>query len=138
MNSPASLTPGDHLRTLVAGGRQRIYLLHVPKSYDGTRPVPVVLAFHGWCSKLVHFCGLDGKADEAGFLAVFPDGTGPAEHFLTWNCGLWCDSIKDQPIDDVEFVRSLLDDPATIATIDADRIYATGISSGAVMADVLA
>ena len=42
-----ALGPGDHTRTLTVGGRERTYLVHVPKSYDGSKPFPVVLAFHG-------------------------------------------------------------------------------------------
>ena len=44
-NTP--LSPGDHTRTLIVADRQRNYLVHVPPSYDGSKPAPVVLAFHG-------------------------------------------------------------------------------------------
>jgi polyhydroxybutyrate depolymerase len=41
------LGPGDHTRELTVGGLKRSYLVHVPRSYDGSKPYPVVLAFHG-------------------------------------------------------------------------------------------
>ena len=36
------LKPGDHTRTLKVDGRDRSYLVHVPKKYDGKKPMPVV------------------------------------------------------------------------------------------------
>src|SRR5881396_2615581 len=33
--------------TLVSSGRKREYLLYVPKSYDRTKPTPLVISLHG-------------------------------------------------------------------------------------------
>src|SRR3954468_19929969 len=40
------LHPGKS-RTLIAGGLNRTYLVHVPKGDDQKTPLPVVLALHG-------------------------------------------------------------------------------------------
>jgi len=135
------LTPGDHTRKLTIAGRDRSYFVHVPRSYDGGKPVPVVLIFHGGASnaaQMVHFCGLNEKADQEGFLAVYPSGSGRAEHVLTWNAGNCCGYAQQEKINDVEFVRRVLDDLAGAAQVDADRVYATGMSNGAMMAYRLA
>src|SRR5437870_1696090 len=90
---PNPLGPGDHTRTLTVGDRKRTYLVHVPKSYDGRKPYPVVLVYHGGGSnaeQMVKFCGLNETADRAGFLAVYPHGTGKLEKVLTWNGGNCC------------------------------------------------
>jgi polyhydroxybutyrate depolymerase len=132
----APLTPGDHTRSLVVADRQRDFLVHIPRSYDGAKPVPVVLAFHGGGSnarQMQHFCGLDEKADAEGFLVVYPSGTGRTEQLLTWNGGNCCGYAQHENVDDVDFVRKLLDDLAGAANVDADRIYATGMSNGAIM-----
>src|SRR4051812_40438751 len=84
------LSPGDHTRVLEVEKRTRNYLVHVPKAYDGNTPFPVVLIFHGGASsaeQMVRFCGLNEKAEQAGFLAVYPNGTGRTEKILTWNGG---------------------------------------------------
>src|SRR5688500_12680494 len=74
------LMPGDYQRKLAHGGRSRSYLLHVPPAGRASRPLPLVIAFHGGgghaenqkeCSKL------DAVADREGFVTVYPDGTGP-------------------------------------------------------------
>jgi polyhydroxybutyrate depolymerase len=138
---PAMLKPGDHSLSLEVDQRTRTYLIHVPPSYDGTKAVPVVLAFHGGGSnaqQMVSFCGLNDKADQEGFLVVYPNGTGRLARMLTWNAGNCCGYAQAQNVDDVAFVRALLDDLAKIAKIDAKRVYVTGISNGGMMAYRLA
>ena len=44
--SPA-LPPGDSMQTVQVGGVSRSYVLHVPPAYDGSKPVPLVVDFHG-------------------------------------------------------------------------------------------
>src|SRR5205814_4253661 len=90
---PDTLGPGDHTHTLTVDGRKRTYLVHVPKSSGGKKPWPVVLAYHGGGSnaeQMVRFCGLSDKADQAGFLVVYPNGTGQTAAALSWNGGNCC------------------------------------------------
>jgi polyhydroxybutyrate depolymerase len=137
----APLLPGEHHRMLKVDKRPRHYLLHVPASYDGKKAVPVVLALHGGASnarQMVGFCGLNDKADQVGFLVVYPSGTGRTERLLTWNAGNCCGYAQEENIDDVAFVRAVLDDLATTAKIDTQRVYAGGISNGGMMAYRLA
>jgi len=126
------LKPGDHTRTLKVDGQDRSYRVHIPKKYDGKTPTPVVLALHGAAMNgpmMVAFCGLNKKADEAGFIAVYPSGTGTGI-FLIWNAGGF--ASKDRA-DDVAFIRALLDDLTGVVKVDPKRVYATGISNGGMM-----
>jgi polyhydroxybutyrate depolymerase len=136
-----SLGPGDHTRTLTVGDRKRTYVVHLPKSYDGKKPYPVVLVYHGGGSnaeQMVKFCGLNEKADKAGFVTVYPSGTGKFAKALTWNGGNCCGYAMENKVDDVAFTRALLDDLAKVVKVDAKRVYATGMSNGAIMAYRLA
>lgn len=135
------LQPGDHTRSLDVDKRNRSYLVHVPKAYDGSKAAPVVLAFHGGGSNaevMVQFCGLNEKADQEGFLVVYPNGSGPAESLRTFNAGNCCGYAMNQKIDDVAFVAALLDDLAKIVKVDPKRVYATGMSNGAMISYRLA
>jgi polyhydroxybutyrate depolymerase len=129
--------PGDHVFALRHDNLQRSYLVHVPPSYSGERPVPVILVFHGGGDDVygqVKQSGMTETSDREGFLAVFPQGTGTTaagKVVGTWNAGRCCGSAKAQNIDDVGFVNALLDDLGTRFSIDTDRMYATGISNGA-------
>lgn len=130
------LAPGDHARTLQHAGRNRSYLVHVPPRYDGQRPTPVVLAFHAAgtnASMLVCSCGLNEKADQEGFIAVYPNGTGRWKRRLTWNGGHCCGYASKRNVDDVGFTCAMLDDLARVANVDAWRVFATGISNGAIL-----
>lgn len=135
------LGPGDHTRTLKVGDLDRNYLVHVPKQYDTQKPTPVVLAFHGGggnAEGMVKFCGLNDKADEAGFIVVYPSGTGRLEKLLTFNGGNCCGYAMQNNVDDVAFVRALLDDLATVSNIDSKRVFATGMSNGGIISYRLA
>ena len=138
---PAQLTPGDHDRTVEVTQLKRKYHVHVPPSYDGKKAMPVVLAFHGGGSnagQMVVFSGLNEKANEAGFIVVYPSGSGRLDRVLTWNGGNCCGYAMNNKIDDVAFVRALLDDLATVVKIDPKRVYATGISNGGIISYFLA
>jgi polyhydroxybutyrate depolymerase len=131
-----TLGPGDHTRTIEVDGRNRSYIVHVPEKYDPTTPTPVVLVFHGAGTNarmMVSFCAMSKKSDEAGFITVYPNGTGAAGIFLTWNAGGLHGKMAEGKADDVKFVGSLLDDLATVANVDPKRVYATGMSNGGMM-----
>ncbi|MEX2142592.1 MAG: PHB depolymerase family esterase [Pirellulales bacterium] len=135
--------PNDrtHLRTLTVEGSERRYLLHYPPQYDAARPWPVVLSFHGSNSNgqiQLEFTALNETADREGFIAVYPYGTSERERLLFWNAGNCCGFAHKEKIDDVALVRALLDQLAGEFNIDAARVYAAGMSNGAMMAYRLA
>jgi polyhydroxybutyrate depolymerase len=130
------LSPGDHTRTVDVDGRTRSYLVHVPPQYDHKQATPVVLAYHGAMTNgpiMTVFCGLNKKSDEAGFIVVYPNGNGSGKVMLVWNAGAFRNRANDEKMDDVGFTAKLLDDLATVVTVDPKRVYATGISNGGMM-----
>jgi polyhydroxybutyrate depolymerase len=132
---PEHLGPGDHTRKLTVDGKERSYLVHVPKGYDPKTPVPVILALHGAAmdgSMMVWFSGLNKKSDEAGFIVVYPSGTGVGP-FRTWNAGGFSGKMAEGKADDVAFIGKLLDDLGTVAKVDEKRVYACGMSNGGMM-----
>jgi polyhydroxybutyrate depolymerase len=129
------LGPGDHERSIRMGDTVRTYLVHVPPQYDPRRPMPLVLALHGaWTDAQIHvrFCGLSGKADKAGFIAVYPNGTGIGQ-LLFWNSGMVRFPAGQGQPDDVAFIAKTLDDLETVLNVDRRRVYATGMSNGGMM-----
>jgi polyhydroxybutyrate depolymerase len=112
----------------VEDGR-RTYLLHVPPNV--ANPAPVVLAFHGGGGDgrgMERLSGLSALSDREGFIVVYPDGRN--RH--------WSDGRGMSDADDVGFVVALLDALAKEHAIDAERVYATGISNGAIFSHYLA
>jgi len=135
------LTAGDHVRSVRVEGHDRRYLVHVPPRVSQGGPLPVVVALHGGganARSMVEFSGLNEKADRAGFIVAYPEGTGRLERMLTFNAGNCCGQAAAHDVDDVAFVRRLLDDLEEITAVDRRRIFATGMSNGAMMAYRLA
>ncbi|MFO0893076.1 MAG: PHB depolymerase family esterase [Isosphaeraceae bacterium] len=126
------LSTGDHSRELRIGGERRTYLVHIPPSYQTEKPTPVVLVFHSAMmngASMARFCGLNEKSDQAGFVTVYANGTGATPYFLYWDAG----GVRGRVSDDVGYVEKLLDDLDSVVNVDPARIYATGMSNGAMM-----
>ena len=122
--------------------RERSYLVHLPFQVGSKKPLPVVLNFHGGGGHAIQhqaYSELDQLADTEGFITVYPNGTGPfSSRLLTWNAGTCCGYAAKNGIDDVGFIRALVEDLQKRLPIDTRRIYATGLSNGAMMAYRLA
>jgi polyhydroxybutyrate depolymerase len=124
--------------TLSSGGRERTYWLHAPASLPANRPASLVLVFHGGEGdgpSAERLTGFDAVADRERFLVAYPDGVD--EH---WNDGRNVPGFaayRDR-VDDVAFVAALLDDVAAKHAIDPGRVFATGISNGAIFSNLLA
>lgn len=134
----APAAPGDHRVTLQHGGRQRSYIVHAPPAAREGRPLPVVLNFHGGggnAESQQKYSRMDALADAEGFVAVYPNGTGRmSDRLLTWNAGTCCAYSVINGVDDVGFTLALLADLETRVPADHRRVYATGLSNGAMMA----
>ena len=133
--------PGDYSLTLKVGDRERRYIVHVPKSYDGRRPVPVVVMFHGGggtAKAAITETGWADKADQAGFLAAFPEGSSPdpskpgnfRKNPQTWNDASKRFFAEKMKIDDGAFTRAVIDDLTARFNVDVKRVFLTGFSNG--------
>ena len=129
--------PGDYERSIDHGGRQRSYLAHLPPQASDGAPLPVVLNLHGGGGNgedHKEHTGMDQLADTEGFIAIYPNGTGRIKNsLLTWNAGSCCGYSQEENVDDVAFIRALLVDLSQWTPIDSERVYATGLSNGAMM-----
>lgn len=127
---------------LVHDGRQRRYLVHEPEGKVPERGWPVVLAFHGGGGSAPQFLsqvGLEALAERERFLLVAPDGTGQARNILhTWNVFFGFGHAERHEVDDLGFVDTVLDDLESRFRIDPRRLFATGISNGAILCHWLA
>ncbi len=125
--------PGDTTRSMYYEGIERTYILHIPPDYDEALASPLVLAFHGYgldAGEMIRISGLNEQADASGFIVTYPNGTGKK---MSWNGGHCCGEAANNNVDDVGFVRALIDELAVLTNIDPHRIYATGFSNGAIM-----
>ncbi len=114
------------------------YKVDLPSSYDSSKSYPLLFVFHGGggnADNIENTTNFTKKADEENFIVVYPYGTGTLnKRLLTWNCGFCCGYALENNIDDVGFIRSLYDYIENKYSINSDRVYATGISNGGIMA----
>jgi len=123
-----ALSPGDSNQTLMLNSVNRSFVLHVPRSYDGTKPVPLIVDLHGLGSSGMNELQnspYPAVTDAEGVVIAFPDGLkGPLG--TAWNLGPCC--VAD--VDDLGFIRALVAQVQTTACIDARRVYAVGVLTG--------
>jgi polyhydroxybutyrate depolymerase len=129
---------GDQPGELLHAGLQRRFFVHVPPGYDPAQPAPLVLALHGGRGSgrdAARLSGLSAQADRGGFLIAYPDGVDGH-----WNDGRDVERYRAQreQVDDVDFLVTLIDHLAGRYAVDRTRVYVTGASNGALMANRLA
>lgn len=96
-------------------------------------PLPLLIALHGLNSsgsRLAWWSGLDLRGPAAGFHSVFPDALK-----TVWDdhgCG------RRDGADDAEFIARLVTHLAGTGAADPERVFLTGVSSGATFAERLA
>ncbi len=129
------------MRTIIHQGRERRYWLDGPAA---DKPLPLVIMLHG-AGGTGEFAreetGWSELAGRSGFLVAYPDAVPvdpekPAK-FLTnpawWNDGSGRGGTQHNTLDDVGFIRAILDELAGSGRVDAVRVYVTGFSNGAAM-----
>ncbi len=128
---------GDEEGSMVFDNRQRTFLLHLPPNYDGRTELPLVIVMHGGggnAKSAERMTGFSPKSDREGFIVVYPEGTGRfTGTLLTWNSGNCCGYALDNNVNDVRFIRALLEKLQKELKVDSSRIFATGISNGGMM-----
>lgn len=126
---------GASTQIVEADGVLRSYRLYVPSQYDAAQSTPVVFVFHGAFedgATIEALSGLTQKAEEEGFVVVYPNGTGYGS-WLFWNAGGWRIVFDEDDPDDVGFVATVLDDLAAKVNVDAGRVFAAGFSLGGML-----
>lgn len=116
------------------GGLTRTYTMHVPGSLNARILSPLVLVLHGGggaAQSTERMTGFSELADRKNFIAVYPNGVD-----RRWNDARGV--IGRQDVDDVGFLTNLVDHLKRTQPIDPRRVYAAGVSNGAMMSYRLA
>ncbi len=162
MSQPTNLTsaglseaPGKRTVNLRVEGVAREVIVYRPANLPANQPVPVVFAFHGTggLGEVAYDnFGWKEKADEEGFMAVFPSAlryhifdetlvkNGQVLHDVQRHTTKWnffgLDKLLDPAYpnqhlyDDVRFVQASIALLKQHYAVDAERFYVTGFSNG--------
>jgi polyhydroxybutyrate depolymerase len=120
-------------------GIQRTALVYQPASLPAG-PAPVIIALHGHgqtVESLRDLLHLDATADRGHFLAIYPEAVDG-----DWSYGRpiakRMPAINGQPVDDLGFIRAIMDDLIASGRGDRTRFYIAGVSRGGLMAYTIA
>ena len=128
--------------TLTIFGRDRFFRVHLPIGYSSQQEYPVVFVFHGGLGNpdnIEEITGFSSKADKEEFIVVYPYGTGSFDkRLLTWNTWDCCGYADKKNINDVEFIKKVLEQVKSKYKVNDKMVYATGLSNGGMMCYLLA
>ncbi len=108
--------------------------LHIPSDYDGSEPLPLIVALHGYNDP-----GVDGyfdfvpQVDQRRFLYCAPEGTVDAFGNFFWNGTDACCNFLGSGVDDSGYLRQLVELIQAQYAVDDRSIHFTGISNGGFM-----
>ncbi|WP_328353054.1 esterase [Mycobacterium sp. NBC_00419] len=131
---PAWAAPGDPPGALTFGGMQRTYVLHVPPGLQN--PSGLVINLHGAGQTGAIQAGVtnyNAIADRYGFVVAYPDGID-----MSWADGRGASVPDRDGVDDVGFLAALIGQLSRDFGIPPGRVFVTGMSAGAFMANRLA
>lgn len=143
---PAKAMPPAHQELIIhSGGLERHCVLHLPPTYAQSKPLPLVIMLHGMGgtgADTVREMGWSAKADAETFMVAYPDASRPdpaqppnfKSNPQAWNDGSGRFHAGARNVDDVAFIRALLDRLTADYSIDRRRIFVAGFSNGASMA----
>ncbi|MBK6597165.1 MAG: Ig-like domain-containing protein [Proteobacteria bacterium] len=121
----------------VPGQGLRRYSVYEPALGDAS-PRPLMVSMHGGGGSAQLQAAMTQMVELAAehqMLVAFAEGTGA---IATFNGGACCGTAQSQNIDDVSYVRAVIDDMQGRHNVDTARIIASGFSNGGIMAYRLA
>ncbi|MBF0408365.1 MAG: prolyl oligopeptidase family serine peptidase [Candidatus Riflebacteria bacterium] len=130
-----SVVSGTSLKSVIVNGETRSYRIHQPSSKASVSRLPLVLNFHGLGSSAEDqekVSEMSTLADECGFIVIYPEGRKNrrgAQH--------WATRRTEDRSSELAFVRAILDNEKAL-NYDFKKVYATGISNGGGMTNMLA
>lgn len=133
--------------SLVIGG-ERPAQVRIPSDYTTSTRYPLIIVLHGYAADgaiQAEYMGLDERADSQQYVLVKPDGTANTSGTRFWNATPACcaklaareSGLPDDeylPIDDVAYIRGLIEEAAATYSLDYQRIGLIGHSNGGFMA----
>lgn len=132
----AAKVSGEQVRTEVIGGVERRWTVVVPPGAQSGDQLPILIVLHGvgGAGTTMKWVGFDQMAATRNAIVVYPDATGGS-----WNDGRpGMEPLSGTPVDDVAFLRTLIDRVAGEFGGDTGRVSVVGFSNGALMASRLA
>jgi polyhydroxybutyrate depolymerase len=140
-SSTTAPTASSTAQNAAAWIERRPYRFGVPDGVEPSKPLALVLYLHGLGGGAASFeraLRVRELANRRGFAYAIPDGTPDGVKRKFWNATDSCCNFEHLDIDDVGYLRAVIDDASHRHAIDPKRVYVVGFSNGGFMAHRLA
>jgi poly(3-hydroxybutyrate) depolymerase len=127
------LGSGDHHFNTVVQGQQRDYEMHLPRGYNGTKPVPVFYVMPGVGESIQDMkqdTSLNALSDRKGFAVVYLQAQPKIFGFNSWNLEFGALSGRTSNYDDLAYVKRVHAQVGQMADINSSKQYIIGHSEG--------
>ena len=136
--------PGVYDISMQVDTLDRKFKLIIPSQYDHTSPRPLLICLHGGNLSMGFMFNnrkdLIQRCDDENWILVFPNGANPDGNSgaSPWKAVHCCGLAYHFKVNDVGFMRKIVDTLSVSLKIDASRIYAMGGSNGGMLSQRLA
>lgn len=118
------------------GPDARPAIMHIPADYVGATALPLVILLHGYSVSAdvqESYFRLSTRVDEREFFLLRPQGTSNPEGKPFWNATNACCNFYGSTVDDVGYLKDLIEEAKADYSVDEERIYFIGHSNGGFM-----
>jgi polyhydroxybutyrate depolymerase len=141
ISEDSALIPGELItQNILHNEGEREYQLYLPSSYNEGTAYPVLLNFHGFGGNAKDYFAYESNfqevADQEAVILVYPQAL-LLSGFSVWNAAPFAEDNKTD-FDDIGFIETLIVKLKDQLSIDPDRVYASGFSTGGMFSYALA
>ncbi|MFT4594470.1 MAG: polyhydroxybutyrate depolymerase [Bacteroidia bacterium] len=123
--------------TITDGGLQREYIYYHPSSALPNCPLVFVChGFGGSAQGIMNYSEFNSLADEFGFAVCYPQGSEDSDGDTFWNVGYAFHPTET--VNDVAYLQNLNTHLQGVYSLDASKVFCTGMSNGGDLCYMLA
>lgn len=141
------LTAGDYRVRMNSQGGTREYDIHIPKGYDGTRPLATTMVLDGvnpgLPGNMARETQFNKYSDQSGVAVIYPyaktgHGAPLTGDVASWNAKDTGLTNYDPSYDDMQFLKDVIADVSKHVNIDRSKLSGVGFSEGAMILEKFA
>mgnify|MGYP001251990117 CR=1 FL=1 len=122
------------------GDERRVPVL-LPDAWNRNQRWPLVILLHGYSASgggQDRYFGVSNRRHDFGFITLAPNGNRDRRGNRFWNATPACCDFWRTRVDDLAYIRGLIDEAIERLSVDPDRVYLIGHSNGGFMSNRVA